>query len=296
MVTSAWIFRDYCIISTWNSQILVHIVPWCPANSWVSESGPSLSLFYHCSDFPSPDFLPVKCDACESIFCKDHFSYANHDCAKAYLKDHQVPVCPLCNEPVPTKRGQLPDISVSQHIDNECQDDRAKKKRKSANRCSLKGCKNKELIPVLCSDCKLNFCLRHRHPSDHMCNPREARIPVHLRNSGASGPSSSSTRNNSSSSNRIPKLLTGIVAGSFKCKSNKQDLSLLNNHMSEDEALAHAIAASLNPPSSSFIGNKDTLSAQEQEDRMLAEAIVASERESQPANNRSSHEQRCALS
>ena len=132
-----------------------------------------------------------------------------------------------------------------------------------------------------------------------MCNPREARMPVHLRNREASGSSSSSfTRNNSSSSNRIPKLLSGIVTGSFKCKSNKEDLSLLNNHMSEDEALAHAIAASLNPPSSSsFIGNKDTLSAQELEDRMLAEAIVASERESQnPANTRNSHEQRCSLS
>ena len=223
-----------------------------------------------------------------------------------------MPVCPLCNEPVPTKRGQLPDITVSQHIDNECQDDRAKKKRKTANKCTLKGCKNKELIPVLCSECKLNFCLKHRHPSDHMCNPREARIPVHLRNKGpgassasaSAGTSLSSTSNNnsSSSSNSISRLLTGIVTGSSKCKSNKQDLSLLNNHMSEDEALAHAIAASLNAESptstsSSFIGNKDTPSAQELEDRMIAEALMASEREARAATTtRNAHEQKCTLS
>lgn len=72
--------------------------------------------------------------------------------------------------------------------------------------------------------------------------------------------------------------------------------------MSEDEALAHAIAASLNAESptstsSSFIGNKDTPSAQELEDRMIAEALMASEREARAATTtRNAHEQKCTLS
>ncbi|KYO31291.1 AN1-type zinc finger protein 2B [Alligator mississippiensis] len=32
------------------------------------------------------DFLPLKCDACERIFCADHVSYARHRCTSAYKK------------------------------------------------------------------------------------------------------------------------------------------------------------------------------------------------------------------
>lgn len=35
--------------------------------------------------FPS-DFLPMKCDACQEIFCKDHITYATHKCTSAYKK------------------------------------------------------------------------------------------------------------------------------------------------------------------------------------------------------------------
>ena len=38
----------------------------------------------------------------------------------------------------------------------------------------MKGCKVKEIIPVLCSDCQQNYCLRHRHPTDHHCEGKEA--------------------------------------------------------------------------------------------------------------------------
>ena len=44
-----------------------------------------------------------------------------------------------------------------------------------ANKCNVKGCKQKELIPVLCDNCTLNFCLRHRHPQDHECSKANAR-------------------------------------------------------------------------------------------------------------------------
>ena len=39
-------------------------------------------------------------------------------------------MCPLCNIPIPVKRGEPPDIRVGQHIDTDCQSDPAKEKRK----------------------------------------------------------------------------------------------------------------------------------------------------------------------
>lgn len=65
------------------------------------------------------------------FFCSnDHMKYAQHSCPSAHKKDIQVPVCPLCGSPVPTPRNQPPDIAVSDHIDNDCQSDPAKAKRK----------------------------------------------------------------------------------------------------------------------------------------------------------------------
>lgn len=114
------------------------------------------------------DFLPVKCDSCSKVFCSSHYNYEQHSCSGT-RKDVQVPVCPLCGEPVPTAPGVQPDITVGQHIDQQCKSDT---KKIYTNRCNHKGCKRKELIPVTCSQCKLNFCLRHRHTSDHNCMMR----------------------------------------------------------------------------------------------------------------------------
>lgn len=125
----------------------------------------------------------------------EHFSYQKHACTSAHKKDFQVPACPLCGEPVPTPRGVSPDMTVGQHIgkqsfpSNESNTNSHKNKESSyinvcifsdqycksdkrkifTNKCSFKGCKKKELIPVKCLQCTMNFCLRHRHSSDHDC-------------------------------------------------------------------------------------------------------------------------------
>lgn len=44
-----------------------------------------LQLFVTCCFLPS-DFLPLKCDACEQLFCTDHIAYAHHNCTSAYKK------------------------------------------------------------------------------------------------------------------------------------------------------------------------------------------------------------------
>lgn len=61
------------------------------------------------------------------------------------------------------------------YTDSDCQSDTAKDRRKVfTNKCSLKGCKKKEVIPVVCNECTLNYCLKHRHPSDHKCEGKVA--------------------------------------------------------------------------------------------------------------------------
>lgn len=132
----------------------------------------------HCSksDCNKLDFLPIKCDACKLLFCDEHFRYNTHNCQNAYQKDNQVPVCPLCNIPIPVQKGLHPDYVVGAHIDSDCQSDPAKSRRKVfTNKCSFKKCRTKEVIPVVCNECSLNFCLKHRHVADHNCEGRGAR-------------------------------------------------------------------------------------------------------------------------
>lgn len=118
------------------------------------------------------DFLPMKCDACSSIFCKDHIKYDEHQCSSSYRKNIQIPICPLCNQAVPYEyRDQSPDRVVSAHIDRDCRSDPARAKREKiySNKCSISSCKQREAIQVNCEKCLKTFCLRHRFPDDHRC-------------------------------------------------------------------------------------------------------------------------------
>ncbi|CAI5450037.1 unnamed protein product [Caenorhabditis angaria] len=113
------------------------------------------------------DFLPIKCDACRGEYCTQHFVYDAHNCENAYRKNIQVPVCPMCSQPVPTPKNVPADYQVNEHIQNNCE--KSKKREIYKNKCSVKGCRKKELIPVTCPTCKLNYCLTHRHEQDHKC-------------------------------------------------------------------------------------------------------------------------------
>ncbi|KAF7636929.1 AN1-type domain-containing protein [Meloidogyne graminicola] len=121
----------------------------------------------HCSvpECRQLDFLPIKCNVCSHIFCKNHHSYDAHRCTKALEKNQQVTICPLCQQPIPFKVGQSPDLLVSDHIDNACKSDR----KRWAPKCGLSGCFKRELIKMECKHCGIHFCLGHRHPTDHKC-------------------------------------------------------------------------------------------------------------------------------
>ncbi|KAL7642595.1 UNVERIFIED_CONTAM: hypothetical protein RMT77_007156 [Armadillidium vulgare] len=81
------------------------------------------------------DFLPIVCDYCHKIFCKDHSFADNHNCSLKPLN-----IVPENHVPEKTKHS-----------------------------CSITNCPNSELTPIICSFCSNQFCLSHRHQVDHEC-------------------------------------------------------------------------------------------------------------------------------
>lgn len=37
------------------------------------------------------------------------------------------------------------------------------------NRCAAAKCRGKEAVPLVCNECRQNYCFKHRHPLDHSC-------------------------------------------------------------------------------------------------------------------------------
>lgn len=187
----------------------------------------------HCSEkyCNKLDFLPMKCDACGAIFCSEHFSYQTHSCPSAFRKDVQVPICPLCSEPVPTPRDVSPDVTVGAHIDQFC---RSEKKKIYTNRCTFRNCKKKELVPVSCTVCRQNFCLKHRHTTDHDCPGTAASQPVAAKKNPFNlAAQAAIQRQQQRPAANLPVRVTG------------SHVAAIQGSMSEDEALARALALSM---------------------------------------------------
>lgn len=233
----------------------------------------------HCSNKSCNqlDFLPIKCDCCLKDFCKDHIRYELHKCESSYKKDIQVPVCPLCSQPVPGKRGEAPDIAVGEHIDRDCQSDPAKQKRKVfGNKCTMKGCKQKEVVPIVCDQCKMNFCLKHRHTIDHGCKGPAA--PVDRAREAALARAAASSSSNSAKANFFSKNFNPSTSRpSASSQPRAFAVASVQGNLSEDEALARALQASLQdqPPLT-------TAQQQEEADRMLALALQRGEQPTTP--------------
>lgn len=274
----------------------------------------------HCSEKSCKrlDFLPMRCDACEEIFCKDHITYANHKCTSSYKKDVQVPVCPLCNTPIPIKRGEMPDIKVGEHIDRDCKSDPAQRKRKIfTNKCSKGGCKQKEMIRVTCDQCHLNYCLKHRHPLDHECNTDSKPTSKSGHAALMRAQASSSSTSASTSSRGSSRAASNGVPGNSRTQSNAQATSTrapavapsaqnvippsvsFQAGLTEEQALQRALEMSL--AESAQPRQPQDLSPQEQEDLALAQALAASEEEYQRQQRRQqvgrdSRQSNCSLS
>ncbi|XP_006021813.1 AN1-type zinc finger protein 1 [Alligator sinensis] len=93
----------------------------------------------HCHQF---DFLPFVCDGCSGVFCLQHRSRDSHGCSEVNIKSENVKLDQPRSYP-----------------------------------CTYKDCTGKELLPVVCPYCEKQFCLRHRHQSDHECEELETPKP-----------------------------------------------------------------------------------------------------------------------
>jgi len=262
------------------------------------------------------DYLPMKCDACSQVFCNLHLLYDDHTCSSKYKKDIQVPVCPLCSAPVPYDRGTLPDLAVSAHIDQDCKQ-KAKEKVYS-NRCNKAKCKKKELIKIVCDACKLTFCLTHRHPNDHSCEGAAAAARQAASAAASRAAAAAASRAGQSTQSKI----TNFFSGPFKTgpvqptASRSQPTAAISRPsaagrpaaarqatafqagLSEDEALAAALAASMADVPGPQQQQPQGALSQEDEDRLLAQAIQESERLAgqQGQSASSNQEKSCSVS
>ncbi|XP_078324931.1 AN1-type zinc finger protein 2B-like isoform X4 [Crassostrea virginica] len=213
-----------------------------------------------------------------------------------YLLDNQVPVCPLCNNPIPVKKGEMPDDVVGQHIDRDCQSDPARNRRKVyTNRCSSKGCKQKELIPVLCESCHQNFCLKHRHETDHDCKgfqatgrgvSRAGAAAIFRNPQSSNKPTTSGTSRPPTKPQITPLSQLGRELDSERRLRQAQAAQSVQGRMTEDEALAQAIQMSMAESSQPQTQPSKPLTQQEQEDLLLAQAIAASQEENRREQRR----------
>ncbi|KAI1709382.1 AN1-like zinc finger domain-containing protein [Ditylenchus destructor] len=167
----------------------------------------------HCSvpECRMLDFLPMKCDACSSVLCRQHIQYDEHRCESAHRKNVQVPVCPLCDKPVPTGKNELPDMKVGEHIDRDCKSDPAQKNRLKVGQCSMIVCKKRELVPIQCRDCRRNFCLGHRHFDQHSCQGRRENALLRPL-TGTNSKQQTSTENDEALAKALHSAMNGTAA------------------------------------------------------------------------------------
>ncbi|RKP02775.1 hypothetical protein CXG81DRAFT_24563 [Caulochytrium protostelioides] len=140
------------------------------------------------------DFLPRHCPGCQKDFCNEHGPADAHACPTPALVDVRAPVCPLCDAILPVQRDRSPDAQVDAHIVAGCPNGPYGAKAAagpaaagpaaaaspspprstapappSSSRCTVRGCKKRDLAGAKCPQCRQPFCLGHRHPPDHAC-------------------------------------------------------------------------------------------------------------------------------
>eukprot|EP00126_Sphaerothecum_destruens_P004088 Sdes_comp17986_c0_seq1m7249 len=143
-------------------------------------------------DCNSLDFLPHECSLCHQIFCDLHFKFENHSCELFYTIDKKVPVCPICNLPIPVKYQQDPNLAVENHLLTVCSTGKnvsslaAGSQKAFLNSCSMENCKKKEAVKFVCAKCRRNFCTVHRLESNHSCQSfqrgKKSNPPMNLEN------------------------------------------------------------------------------------------------------------------
>ncbi len=142
----------------------------------------------HCSreDCNQLDFLPFKCQYCKEQFCLEHWKVeksgnSGHKCTKYAPKDTLAILCPVCGKVVPKPPDADANIAVDQHLSRGCHDIEAP----SRLGCNFKECRDKSLVPMVCQQCRRNYCTKHRLMEIHGCPPA---APVTRKNQSKSQP------------------------------------------------------------------------------------------------------------
>ncbi|CAI2355272.1 unnamed protein product [Caenorhabditis sp. 36 PRJEB53466] len=120
------------------------------------------------------DFLPIKCSSCAHFYCSEHYTFEAHNCPTGSRISVQVPICPICEKPVPTPKDTNVDYQVNLHIQNNCR--LPQRTKVYSNACSVAKCRKKEMVAMECSKCRSNYCLSHRHERDHSCERKTAEL------------------------------------------------------------------------------------------------------------------------
>jgi hypothetical protein len=138
-----------------------------------------MELGVHCHEKTCKqlDFLPLTCTYCQLKFCQQHFkslaltdkSTGGHQCSN-HPVDSTTIICPMCGDIVRKIAGRDPNQLVNEHINQGCKSKAAQQV--YANGCTFKGCTKRELVPIVCQNCRLQFCIRHRLEADHTCAPK----------------------------------------------------------------------------------------------------------------------------
>ncbi|KAG2181464.1 hypothetical protein INT44_008277 [Umbelopsis vinacea] len=116
------------------------------------------------------DFLPFKCADCRYSFCQEHSHPDEHNCQNknATRIDIRIPTCQTCNKPVPLRsRTEDPEKRMADHLASHCTDIKVDHKV-----CTAPNCRTKILVPIACSSCGKQVCVKHRWPKEHNCQPQ----------------------------------------------------------------------------------------------------------------------------
>ncbi|GBG83677.1 hypothetical protein CBR_g37478 [Chara braunii] len=119
------------------------------------------------------DFLPFQCDKCDKVFCLEHRTYQNHQCANANTGDVAVLVCPMCAKSVRLVPNEDPNITWERHVQDGCDPSNYERLTQKKAKCPVPGCKEVMTFSnkVTCKECHVEVCLKHRFGPDHNCRP-----------------------------------------------------------------------------------------------------------------------------
>lgn len=278
----------------------------------------------HCSteECQQLDFLPIKCGVCQKLYCKNHYKASTskdshgHYCPNSSMNDNIVPECPLCSALIPLRKGENIDEVVGRHIDGQCRSKPAVslKGKIFKNHCNFSRCKKRELMPIVCQQCGLNFCLTHRLEVDHQCNSSQG-TKINVMNTPFQGLSRSAMAairralsydkqaNANASSQSLPhdSWSTSQPAESSSSSTNIVSAQL---GLSDEDALAMAVQASRVDNGPTSLENDQA--KMEELDAQLAASLQAQEEQriassprqhNQRANNNSdsSQDRNCSL-